>query len=130
MEELIASGLQKEQLIFLNFEDPRLIGIHFKDLREIIKLQWQLYPNTLEKTFHLFIDEPQNLSQWEVAVRNLSEEGFPIYITGSSSKLLSKEIATNLRGRTLTYTLLPFSFKEFLKKRLSHTTLPPAQPLQ
>jgi hypothetical protein len=64
---------------------------------------------------HIFIDEPQNIKGWEIAVRNLHDEGFNIFLTGSSSKLLSKEIATSLRGRTLTYMILPFSFKEFLK---------------
>jgi hypothetical protein len=54
---------------------------------------------------------------WEKAVRELYDEGHTIFISGSSSKLLSKEIATSLRGRSLSYLLLPFSFKEFLRLR-------------
>jgi hypothetical protein len=66
---------------------------------------------------YLFIDEPQNVRNWENAVRALHDEGFIIYLSGSSSKLLSREIATALRGRSLSYKLLPFSFAEFLRGR-------------
>lgn len=115
MQELLDKGVTKSQIIHLNFEDPRLIGIQFTEIKKIIMLHWQLYPEAADaKQLFIFIDEPQNVLQWETAVRGLHDEGFYIYLTGSSSKLLSKEIATSLRGRTLTYTLLPFSFKEFL----------------
>jgi len=63
------------------------------------------------------LDEVQNLKNWESVVRSLLNRGYRVFVTGSSSKLLSKEIATQLRGRTLNYLLLPFSFKEFLKAR-------------
>ncbi len=63
----------------------------------------------------MFIDEPQNLPNWDRAVRALPDDyQFPIYITGSSSKLLSKEISTHLRGRTLTNFIYPLSFTEYL----------------
>jgi len=62
----------------------------------------------------LFLDEIQILDRWEGIVRSLLDLGYSVFISGSSSKLMSKEIATQLRGRTLTYVLLPFSFKEFL----------------
>ena len=114
MRELLKST-PKEELIFLNFEDPQLIGINFKEIPDLVKLQWQMYPSTAGKSLVLFVDEPQNIKNWEVAIRGLYDRGFDIYITGSSSKLLSKEISTSLRGRSLTYLLLPFSFKEFLK---------------
>ena len=115
ISELISSGVKKENIIYLNFEDPRLIEIDFKNIKEIIKLHWQLYPDSTKGDFYIFIDEPQNIKNWEIAVRALHDENFNIYLTGSSSKLLSKEIATSLRGRTLSFILLPFSFKEFLK---------------
>jgi predicted AAA+ superfamily ATPase len=117
MKELLDSGIKMEDIVYLNFENPRLIEVGFKDVKEIIKLHWQLYPDSIKKRINLFIDEPQNVKNWEIAVRGLYEEGFNIFLTGSSSKLLSKEIATSLRGRTLSYALLPFSFKEFLKTK-------------
>lgn len=115
MKTLLDKGVKKENILYLNFEDPWLIEINFKEVREIIKLHWQLYPESSKEQLHIFIDEPQNVSGWEIAVRSLHDEGFDIFLTGSSSKLLSKEIATSLRGRTLSYTVLPFSFREFLK---------------
>jgi predicted AAA+ superfamily ATPase len=113
--ELLQSGIPKESIIYLNFEDPRLIDISFQEIREIIKLHWRLYPASMEKPLQIFMDEPQNIPKWEVAVRALHDEGFIIFLTGSSSKLLSKEIATALRGRTVPFLLLPCSFKEFLR---------------
>jgi predicted AAA+ superfamily ATPase len=116
-KELISAGVKKENILYLNFEDPRLIDIDFKEIREIIKLQWQLYPSSTEGKFHVFIDEPQNIKNWELAIRALHDEDFDVYLSGSSSKLLSKEISTSLRGRTLSYMLLPFSFSEFLRMK-------------
>src|SRR3989338_6632160 len=116
MKKALKAGKKKENILFLNFEDPRLIDINFKEIREIIKLHWQLYPKSNPS---IFIDEPQNINKWELGVRALYDEGFDLYLSGSSSKLLSKEIATSLRGRTLSYLILPFSFKEFLKMKKS-----------
>ena len=115
IKELINSGIKKEGILYLNFEDIRLIEVNFKEIREIVKLHWQLYPESTKDTLYIFIDEPQNIEKWEVAVRSLHDEGFNIFISGSSSRLLSKEIATSLRGRTISYLILPFSFREFLK---------------
>ncbi|MEM3690685.1 MAG: ATP-binding protein [Candidatus Micrarchaeia archaeon] len=115
MKKLLADGVRKENILYLNFEDPRLSGITFREIRELAKLHWQLYPESLNEKLHIFIDEPQNIEKWEQAVRSLHDEEFDIYLSGSSSKLLSREIATSLRGRTIAYMLLPFSFREFLK---------------
>ncbi len=116
IKELIKTG-KKENVLYLNFEDPRLIDVNFKEIREIIKLHWQLYPSSTKEELYIFIDEPQNIINWEIAIRALHDEGFDIFLSGSSSKLLSKEISTSLRGRTFSYTLLPFSFREFLKMK-------------
>jgi len=62
----------------------------------------------------VFLDEIQNLDGWQSLVRTLLDRGYRVYATGSSSKLLAREIATQLRGRSLTYLLLPFSFSEYL----------------
>jgi predicted AAA+ superfamily ATPase len=63
----------------------------------------------------LFLDEVQRIEGWDKFVRRvLDSEKMSVHITGSSSKLLSKEIATSLRGRSLTTEIFPFSFKEFL----------------
>ncbi len=65
----------------------------------------------------IFLDEVQEVRGWEKFVRYLQDEGHHVFVTGSSSKLLSREISTQMRGRALKFTLLPFSFREFLKAR-------------
>ncbi len=114
ISEMVASGVKKERILYLNFEDPRLVDVNFKEIRDIIKIHWQLYPDSTEMNCIIFFDEPQMIKNWEIAVRSLHDEGFEIYLTGSSSRLLSREISTSLRGRTLSYLMLPFSFREFL----------------
>lgn len=106
--------LNKKEILYLNFENTRLIEINFKEIKNIIALNFKLF-NSKKKEFALFLDEPQNIDKWEIGVRELFDEGYNIFISGSSSKLLSKEISTSLRGRSISYLLLPFSFEEFLK---------------
>jgi len=65
----------------------------------------------------LLLDEIQEIKSWESVLRSLLDMGYEIIVTGSSSKLLSREIATQLRGRTLSYLLLPFNFREFVKAK-------------
>lgn len=112
MQEIIKAGKKKESIIYLNFESTKLFDLNFKEIKEVIELHKRLFPKT--KNPALFLDEPQNIQNWEKAVRELDDEGYTLSISGSSSKLLSKEIATSLRGRSISYLLLPFSFKEFL----------------
>lgn len=118
MKQLLKNGVNKKQILYLNFENPKLLEINFKDIHEIIKIHWSIYPEIINEQLFVFFDEPQNIDMWENAVRALHDErNIKIFITGSSSKLLSKEIATSLRGRTITYFLLPFSFIEFLRMK-------------
>ena len=65
----------------------------------------------------LFFDEIQNLPRWELFVNRLQREGYNIVVTGSNSKLLSKELATHLTGRHIPTTVLTFSFKEYLRAK-------------
>ena len=75
-----------------------------------------MHPENRNFKVWLFLDEIQNVAKWEKAIRFFADRlNVQVYITGSSSKLLSKEIATQLRGRTITFEVLPFSFNEFLK---------------
>ena len=113
MRDMVSSGRIKEDIIYLNLENTRLFDIQFKDIPPLIGIHIRLFPSTQKPV--VFIDEPQNVAMWEKAVRDIYDDGFQIFISGSSSKLLSKEIATSLRGRSLSYLLLPFSFTEFLK---------------
>ncbi len=101
-------------VIYINFEDERL-DIKAKDLNLIIDAYFELYPDKKESDILFFFDELQEIDGWEKFVRRLYDTiSKNIFITGSSSKLLSKEIATSLRGRTIAYEVFPLSFKEYL----------------
>lgn len=93
---------------YVNFDDENLLKVENYD--EIIQNALEVYGQTK----YLLLDEIQNVPQWELLVNRLHRNGYNILVTGSNSKLLSKELATHLTGRHLPLELLPFSFKEFL----------------
>ena len=97
--------------MYVNFEDIAFRNISIEEFFDIIKI----FSELKYKPKTLLLDEIQVLEKWETLVRSLYDRNYNIFITGSSSKLLPKEISTQLRGRTLTYILLPFSFREFIK---------------
>ena len=102
--------LGKKEYLFVDFNDERLIGFDHNDFQ---KIEDYLVENKYSKNSFLFIDEVQEAKHWEKWVNRLKEK-HPIIITGSNSKLLSKEIASTLTGRSINLHLEPFSFKEFL----------------
>ena len=118
MTALLKEGVKKGRIVYLNFEDAKLSSLRPDELEEVIKIHWELFPESMKEEIFIFIDEPQNMPSWEKGVRSIQDARLGrIFVTGSSAKMLSKEIATSLRGRTISYTLLPFSFQEFLKLR-------------
>jgi len=118
MEELLASGLEKERLLYLNFEDERLLPFLAGDFQLILETYYRKYPAFKDKRCYLFLDEVQRIEGWDKFVRRLLDaEELSVCVTGSSSKLLSTEIATSLRGRSLTTEIFPFSFREYLEYR-------------
>jgi len=120
MYQLIHSLLQngrytKKHILFLDFEDYRLGELTGDAMDEIFTAFHQVagqYP------LFLFFDEIQNLPNWNRILRTLHNRGqFRIIVSGSNSKLLSSEIATELRGRYEDILMLPFSFREYLGYR-------------
>lgn len=113
----------RKQAIYLNFEDERYT-IQQEDLQHIITAYYELCPE--QQDIYLFLDEIQEIPGWEKFVRRMYDTITKnIFITGSSAKMLSKEIATSLRGRTITYEVYPLSFSEYLSfkdKTYEHTT--------
>jgi len=105
----------RESVLYVNLEDYRLSESTWKDLIELYLLHLELYPTISSRW--VLLDEVQSVEGWERAVRNLLDRGARVVVTGSSSKLLSLEVATHLRGRSITVELLPFSFREFLAAR-------------
>ena len=114
----LKQSIPEDRIVYINFEDDRLFGLKVTDLQRLITAYYELYPANRGKTVYFLFDEIQNIKNWELFVRRVYDtENCRIFLTGSSSKLLSKEISTSLRGRTLTYELFPYSFREYLSSR-------------
>ena len=116
MRELMAKGVAKERLLYLNFEDERLLPFSAHDFQEILETYYRKFPQFKNQVCYLFLDEVQRIEGWDKFVRRVLDfEKLQVWVTGSSSKLLGSEIATSLRGRSLTIEIFPFSFKECLR---------------
>ena len=116
IKKLSEKGVEKDRILYMNFEDSRLINLCLEDMNLMLNTFFELYPQNKKKKIWFFLDEIQNVEGWERFVRSiLDRENICVYLTGSSSKLLSKEISTSLRGRTLSYQVFPFSFSDYLK---------------
>lgn len=114
IKSLLSNKISKTKIIYINFEDERL-ELNQKDLDLILQSYRELYPDLSLSECYFFFDEVQNLNGWEKFIRRIYDTVTKnIFITGSNSKLLSKEIATSLRGRAITYEIFPLSFSEYL----------------
>ncbi len=91
MENLLKSGHELEEFLYLNFENERISNVKKNQLTLIQETYNELYPN---RKPIFFLDEIQNAPHWDQFVRRLQEEGNNVYLSGSNSKMLSKEIAT------------------------------------
>jgi predicted AAA+ superfamily ATPase len=117
INDLLAAGTPKENILYLNFEDDRLLDFRVDDFQTILDVYFARYPDHRTVPCYFFFDEIQRIGTWEMFVRRLldTENNIRIVLTGSSSKLLSREIATSLRGRSLATEIFPYSFTEFLR---------------
>ena len=114
IEKLTREKVEISNCLYFNFEDERIDEKTF-EFNSIIESYQELYPkNDLSKCY-FFFDEIQNIDGWERFVRRVYEQiSDNVFITGSNSKLLSKEISTSLRGRSINYEIYPLNFKEYL----------------
>lgn len=94
---------------YLNFDDERLIDFKVEDFENLMIVWQKKYRAKV-----IFLDEIQNVKNWERFVRRIFEEGYKVFVTGSNAKLLSSELATHLTGRYFRIELYPFSFREYL----------------
>ena len=117
-KELVANGCDWSQIIYINFEDDRLLGFSVSDFNDIIETAQEL---TDEKEIYYFFDEIQLVDGWEHFARRMADQKKRVYITGSNAKMLSSEMAKTLGGRYLPKMIMPFSFTEALDyKNISH----------
>jgi predicted AAA+ superfamily ATPase len=114
INNLINNGIDRSRILFLNFDDERL-SFEPSDFDTILQAFGELYPKVEMGTVYMFFDEIQVTNGWEQFIRRIYEQvNQNIYLTGSNSKLLSTEIASSLRGRTLQTEFFPLSFAEYL----------------
>lgn len=116
MQRLLEAGVSRRNMLYLNFFDDRLHLLQHEGIGMVIEAYYALYPEKKhQETVYIFLDEIQMVAGWEPFVdRLLRTEQCELYLTGSSARMLSKEIATQMRGRALTWELFPFSFREYL----------------
>lgn len=117
MAERIAAGLPREGQLLIGLEDERLVGMTAADLGWLISEHARRLAVGAERTPRsLYLDEVQVVAGWPTLVRRLLDEGdAEIFVSGSSAKLLSREVATSLRGRGMEVLIHPFSFREALR---------------
>lgn len=119
MRRLLDHGVSRQNILHLNFFDDRLHRLQTEGLNVILEAYFSLYPEkkNSEKVY-CFFDEIQVVSGWEPFVdRLMRSEQCAVYLTGSSAQMLSREIATQMRGRALSWEIFPFSFREFLDSK-------------
>jgi len=120
----LTARIPKQQIIFINFEDERL-ELQRQEMDLVIQAYLELYPQHHDLSqCYFFFDEIQNVAGWQKFIRRVYDTiSKNIFITGSNAKMLSSEIATALRGRSLSYTVYPLSFKESLLFQSIHPDL-------
>lgn len=105
-----------QQILYLNFEDDRLYPLSQDKLRKLLDGFYSLHPENHTRECYIFLDEIQNVEDWALVIRRyFDSKKVKIFLSGSSAKLLSKEIATSLRGRSFAIEIWPYSFNEFLQ---------------
>ena len=126
LSDRLEAGAPPESLILLGLEDDRLAGLEAADLSWLVEEYYQLNPSFRDGyTVTFLFDEIQTVSGWESFVRRLMDtEQVEVLLSGSSAKLLSREVATAMRGRGLEVLVHPFSFREVLR----HAGAEPSHP--
>ena len=118
MDALIAAGIPERRICYFNFDDDRLGPVTPRTGDDLLETFRYLNPEaSSEEGLYLFLDELQEMDGWGRWLRRIVDTTrATIYVTGSSSKMLSREISTEFRGRALDFELLPFSFGEVVSQ--------------
>ena len=103
--------LKDKPFAYINFDDEKLANLSSDDLNDVLEVFYEVYGHFK----FILLDEIQNITGWELFVNRLQRQGFNVLVTGSNSRLLSRELSTHLTGRHIALELFPFSFKEFIQ---------------
>lgn len=109
-KQLLANGHNLEEMVYIDFDDERLLGMTATDLDQIL----QAYGSVYSHKPILFFDEIQNVDGWEHFARRLANQKYQVFITGSNAKMLSRDIQTTLGGRYFDGKVFPYSFAEYI----------------
>ena len=116
--ELVAEGCDWSQIIYVNFEDDRLLGFTKEDFNDVVETAYELSD---AKNIYFFFDEIQIIDGWEHFARRMADQKKHVYITGSNAKMLSSEMARVLGGRYIPKMIMPFSLSEALDfQKIAH----------
>ena len=111
IQQLLHEGHSWDDMLYLSFEDERLIGFTSEDFNAIIESHIEM---TGKDNPMLFLDEIHNIDGWEKFARRMADSKRTVWITGSNAKMLSKEIMTTLGGRYIPIEVYPYSFTDYL----------------
>lgn len=131
LQQLLAQQRQRlapQRALYLSFDDDRLAGLGADQLALLLEEYYRRYPALRGcETVHWFLDEIQLIPGWEQFVRRVMDsEKVQIVVSGSSARMLSREVHTSLRGRGMEVIIRPFSFREFLRHRGDEPQTEPA----
>ena len=112
VKNLEEAGIPLNEILYVNFEDERLLEVTAEDLNVILEIGFEMAGDN--KKPYVFLDEIQNVKGWEKFVRRIADMKYKVNITGSNSKMLSYEIASTLGGRFMIVQIFPYAFTEYL----------------
>jgi predicted AAA+ superfamily ATPase len=127
LADRLGGGTAREGLLYFNFEDERLADMTAADLSLVVEEYYRLHPEWRDRRCAVFLlDEIQSVLGWETFARRiLDTEKVELFLSGSSARLLSREVATAMRGRAMEALVYPFSFRETLRHLGREPDLPP-----
>lgn len=111
VQQMLSQGIRLEDIVYINFDDERLLGMVADDFDLIL----QAYYSLRDGNPVFFFDEIQNVEGWANFARRLANRKYRVYVTGSNAKMLSRDVQTVLGGRYLDVQVFPYSFSEYLK---------------
>lgn len=118
MKRHLEENIDRTRLVYLNFEDERLADMSISELSWISDEYFAMFPRNRPGKVYFFFDEIQLVEGWEKYIRRMMDtENVQIFISGSSAKMLSREIASSMRGRAVETIIYPFSFRETIKRQ-------------
>ena len=116
INSLVKSGVPRENILWLGFDDERLINMTSEELDVVITSYMEMFPDTPIKDIYMFFDEIQLIKDWEYFVLRVYKSYCKnIYLCGSNATMLSTELSSALRGYPLEYKAYPLSFNEYCR---------------